>query len=70
MRTNIHLNDTLVKKAMKMSRAHSKREVIEWALDNYVKYLQRLKMAELFGKVKWQGNLTEMRSNRFSNDTI
>ena len=66
MRTNIHLNEQLVDKAMKLSHAHSKRQVIEWALDNYVKYLNRLKMLSLFGKIEWEGNLNELRKTRFS----
>ena len=66
MRTNIHLNEKLVGRAMKLSHARSKREVIEWALGNYVKYLQRLKMLGMFGKVEWEGDLNEMRSTRFA----
>jgi Arc/MetJ family transcription regulator len=65
MRTNIHLNEKLVGKAMKRSHARSKPEVIEWAFDNYVKYLHRLKMLRMFGKVEWEGDLNELRSVRF-----
>lgn len=64
------MNETLIKRAMKLSRASSKKEVIEWALDNYVKYLNRLKMLDLFGKVEWRGDLNEMRSTRHSDDII
>lgn len=61
MRTNIVLNDKLVKQAMKLSHSGSKKEVVERALENFVSFLKRQKMKNLFGKVKWDGDLKEMR---------
>lgn len=63
MRTNIVLNDRLVKEAMHLSRAETKKEVVELALENFVAYLKRQKFKNLFGKVKWEGNLNEMRKS-------
>ncbi len=62
MRTNIVLNDQLVKEAMKLSHTSTKKEVIDLALQSYVAQLKRQNMKSLFGKVKWEGNLKEMRS--------
>jgi len=49
MRTNIELNDTLIKKAMKLARARSKREAVHVALEEYVASRERKKILEMFG---------------------
>ena len=63
MRTNIVLNDELVEEAMRLSHAHTKKEVIDQALQNYVAYLKRQNMKNLFGKVSWEGDLKKMRQS-------
>lgn len=49
MRTNIVLDDKLVKKAMKLAQAKTKREVVNIALKEYVHSRERLKILEMFG---------------------
>ncbi|MBI3511684.1 MAG: type II toxin-antitoxin system VapB family antitoxin [Bacteroidetes bacterium] len=61
MRTNIVLNDKLLNEAMRLSHSQTKKEVVERALENFVKYMKRRKMKDLFGKIKWEGNLNDMR---------
>lgn len=61
MRTNIVINENLIKEAMRLSHTHTKKQVVELALENLVNYLKRQNMKDLFGKVKWEGNLEEMR---------
>jgi Arc/MetJ family transcription regulator len=61
MKTNIVLDEQLLKEAMRLSNAHTKKEVIDMALQNFVAYLKRKDMKNLFGKVEWEGNLNEMR---------
>lgn len=61
MRTNVEINDKLMKKAQKLSNIKTKREVIEKALEQYVKALQRKDMLNIRGKIDWDGNLEEMR---------
>lgn len=61
MRTNIVLNDRLMNEAMRLSHSKTKKQVVELALENFVNFLKRQNMKELFGKVKWQGNLADMR---------
>ncbi len=63
MRTNIEINDDLMRKALKYSRLKTKKEIINEALSEYVKYQMRLKLLSLQGKVKWIGNLDKMRRN-------
>lgn len=62
MRTNIVLNEELVEEAMRLSKAHTKKEVVDMALQNFVAYLKRRNMKTLFGKVKWEGDLKKMRN--------
>lgn len=63
MRTNIEIDDNLMKKALKYSNLKTKKEVIHEALNEYVKYQLRLKLLSLQGKVKWIGDLDKMRRN-------
>ena len=61
MRTNIVIDDALIEEAMKLSHSKTKKQVVELALENLIKYLKRQDMRLLFGKIKWEGNLEEMR---------
>jgi len=63
-RTNIELNDKILKEAMKMTHIRTKKDLVNYALDELVKRLRRKKMLELEGKVKWEGNLNELRASR------
>ncbi len=63
MRTNIEIDDELMKKALKYSKLKTKKEIINEALNEYVKYQMRLKLLSLQGKVKWVGDLDKMRRN-------
>lgn len=64
-RTNIEIDDGLVEKAMRLTGATTKREVVDIALRRLVekgtlyRSLRRLK-----GKLTWEGNVTERRSAR------
>jgi Arc/MetJ family transcription regulator len=62
MRTNIEIDDKLMKDAMKISKSKSKKEVVNHALEELIRLDKRRKMQSLFGKVKWEGNLDEMRA--------
>ena len=62
MRTNIDIDDKLLKEAMKITRLSTKKDVVNFALDEVVKLHKRKAILSLQGKVKWEGNLDEMRS--------
>lgn len=62
MRTNIDINDTLMEEAIRLSESKSKKEAVERALEFYIRMLKQRRLLELRGKVKWEGNLDEMRS--------
>lgn len=62
MRTNIELDDALVKQAIKLSKLKTKREVVQEALKSYVASMKKRELLNLKGRVSWEGNLKEMRS--------
>jgi Arc/MetJ family transcription regulator len=63
MRTNIELNKELIEEIMKLTAISTKKEVVNRALEEY---LRKLKLGELAdaGKIEWEGELEEMRSDR------
>ena len=64
-RTNIELRDDLIRDVMRFGEAKTKREAVEKALELYVNWLKRQKLASLRGKVEWDGDLMKMRKGRF-----
>ena len=64
LRTNIELDEKLVKEAMKFTNKKTKKELVNFALEELLKRFKRKKLLELEGKVEWTGSLDEMRSSR------
>ena len=64
MRTNIELDDVLVKKAMKMTRISTKKALINKALEELIKSNSRKGMLEYIDSGIWEGSLKEMRAMR------
>jgi Arc/MetJ family transcription regulator len=56
MRTNIVLDDRLVKEALKLSRVKTKKEVVNQALKEFVENRRRLNLMDLFGKIEFAKN--------------
>lgn len=63
-RTNIELNDKVLKEALKLTKIKTKKDLVNYALEELVKKIKRKKILELEGKVEWEGNLEEMRTSR------
>jgi Arc/MetJ family transcription regulator len=53
MRTNIVLDEGLVKEAMKLSRMKTKKELVNQALIEFVENRRRLNLMDLAGKIKF-----------------
>ena len=51
MATNIELNDTLLKKAMRLGGMRTKKDAVNEALAEYVQRWEQLRILELFGNV-------------------
>ena len=64
LRTNIVIDDKLMSTAIKSSGLKTKKEVVEEGLRLLVKVKNQAKLKKLKGKLKWEGNLDEMRENR------
>ncbi len=54
MRTNIVLDDNLVKKALKLSGINTKKELINIALSEFVQNHSRLDIRDLKGKLSFR----------------
>ena len=64
-RTNIELDDALIAKAMRLTGARTKREVVDIALRRLVDKGTLYRTAlRLRGKLAWDGDIDAWRSNR------
>jgi Arc/MetJ family transcription regulator len=63
-RTNIEIDETLVRRARKLTRLKSKRAIVDKALDLLVRSETRKGMLQYFGSGIWTGDLKESRRNR------
>lgn len=61
MRTNIVIDDELMSEAMNLSHLKTKKAVIEKSLQLLIQVKQQENIRKLKGKLKWEGNLEEMR---------
>ena len=61
MRTNIVIDDALMKQAMQASGARSKREAVELALRTLVKLQQQAEIRAFRGRLAWEGDLETQR---------
>ncbi len=64
LRTNIELDEKLVNEAMRLTKKRTKKETVNYALEELVRKLKRKKILDLEGKVEWIGDLDEMRRSR------
>lgn len=65
MRTNIDIDDRLLKKVMRSSQSRTKKEAVDVALRFFVKLEEQAKVRDLWGAVKWEGDLEQSRLGRF-----
>jgi Arc/MetJ family transcription regulator len=61
MRTNIEIDDKLMKEALKATGLRTKREVVDFALKQTVKLSRQADIKKLRGKFQWEGDLEKMR---------
>ncbi len=64
MRTNIVIDDKLMSTALKISGLKTKKEAVEEGLRLLVKVKNQSKLKKFRGKLKWEGNLEEMRIDK------
>jgi Arc/MetJ family transcription regulator len=68
MRTNIEIDDKLMKKALRLTGYKTKRAVVEAGLEMLVRVKRQEAALKLPGKVHWDGDLDAMREGRFFDD--
>ena len=61
MRTNIVIDDDLMKEAMTLSLLKTKKDVVETSLKLLVQIKKQERLKNLRGKLKWNDNLNAMR---------
>jgi Arc/MetJ family transcription regulator len=61
MRTNIVIDDQLMADALKATGLSTKKEAVEEGLRLLIRRKKQQKVRKLRGKLKWEGNLDEMR---------
>jgi Arc/MetJ family transcription regulator len=65
MRTNIEIDDDLMKAAMEATGAKTKREAVEAGLKTVIRLRNQAEFRKMRGAFKWEGNLEESRLTRF-----
>ncbi|HET9192127.1 MAG TPA: type II toxin-antitoxin system VapB family antitoxin [Vicinamibacterales bacterium] len=66
MRTNIDIDDDLMRQAMRTSGAKTKRAAVEEGLRLLIRTRRQGRLRRLRGKVRWEGDLEKSRVGRVS----
>ena len=61
MRTNIVIDDELMKQVLKLTGLKTKREAVEQGLKALVRLKQQEQIRKFRGKLQWEGDLDSMR---------
>jgi len=64
MRTNVVIDDDLMKSAIRLSGLKTKKDAIEEGLKLLVQRSRQAKTREFRGKLKWHGDLDKMRRDK------
>jgi Arc/MetJ family transcription regulator len=64
MRTNIVIDDKLMKDTLRATGLKTKREAVELGLKTVLRLRQQEDLRRFRGKVNWQGDLDAMRTDR------
>jgi Arc/MetJ family transcription regulator len=63
-RTNIEIDEGLVRKARRLTRLKTKRQIVQKALELLVRSETRKEILRYYGSGIWQGDLKAARRNR------
>lgn len=63
-RTNIVIDEILIRKARKLSRLKTKRQIVDKALQLFVRSETLKGMLRYYGKGIWTGDVQQSRRNR------
>jgi Arc/MetJ family transcription regulator len=63
MRTNIVIDDRLMRDTLRATGLKTKREAVEHGLQTLLRLSKQAEIRRLRGKLHWQGDLNSMRSD-------
>jgi Arc/MetJ family transcription regulator len=64
MRTNIVIDDRLMKETLRLTGLKTKREAVELGLRTVVRLRKQEDIRRFRGKLNWQGDLDAMRTDK------
>jgi Arc/MetJ family transcription regulator len=64
MRTNIDIDDKVIREVQELTGARTKREAVDFALRELLARHRRLDILKIRGKVHWEGDLEANREGR------
>jgi Arc/MetJ family transcription regulator len=64
MRTNIVIDDKLMKETLRLTGLRTKREAVELGLRTIVRLRKQEQIRRFRGRLNWQGDLDAMRTDR------
>jgi Arc/MetJ family transcription regulator len=64
MRTNIDIDDKVIREVQELTGARTKREAVDFALRELLARHRRLDILKIRGKVHWEGDLEASREGR------
>ena len=64
MRTNIVIDDKLMKETLRLTGLKTKREAVELGLRTVVRLRKQSDIRRFRGKLNWQGDLDAMRTDK------
>ena len=63
-KTLVNINDTLMAKAKRISGLKKKVDIVNQALESFVREKEAESILDLKGKMEWKGDLKHMRKDR------
>ena len=64
MRTNIVIDDKLIRDTLRATGLKTKRDAVELGLQTLLRLSRQAEIKRLRGKLDWQGDLNAMRTER------
>jgi Arc/MetJ family transcription regulator len=64
MRTNIVIDDRLMRATLRATGLKTKREAVEQGLQTLLRLKKQAEIRRLRGKIEWRGDLAAMRTDR------
>jgi Arc/MetJ family transcription regulator len=65
---SVQTDEQLLSSIQQISGLKTSQEIIHLALQKLLQFYTQKSLLELEGKINWEGDLEELRTERFSND--